>query len=144
MKRTLAAAGLLMTLAVAVDAEASGQGFLYVVNATGYPFRMALDGQPSSPEMAHLVGALRLVEPGSHVLSGQVVGEPAATTKLNLVEGNSVTVQEAGSGKVVGVFWCILVGRRPNAELAFIAPTQPECASLVRDWAASLNKIPAS
>jgi hypothetical protein len=145
MKRIVLAAlaGWLAFAATGSDA-ASAQRWLYVVNATGRPFHMALDGEAPSPEMAHLVGAMRPVALGNHVLSGQVVGEPGATTKLDLTEASSVTLQEEGNDADVGIFWCVVVGRRPGAELAFITVTQPECAKLLQDLAEGLKKKPAN
>ena len=131
MKWVGATAGLALALGVAGSAAASPHRLLYVVNATGHPFHMTLDSEPSSPEMAHLMGALRPAEPGAHVLKGEVVGEPASTTTLNLTEADLVFARDLG-------FWCVVVGRRPNAELAFLSATPPQCANLIRDMASGL------
>lgn len=126
MAWSAATAGLVVVLGLAESAAASPERFLYVVNATGRPFHMALDDEPWSPEMSHLIGALRHIEPGRHMLKGQVTGEPSATTTLDLAEAGLITTKSHA-------FWCVVVGRRQSAELVFQSASQPQCADLIRD-----------
>lgn len=121
----IATAGLL-ALSLTRSAVALPETSLYVVNGTGLPFHMALDDRPWSPDMSHLTGSFVRAEPGRHILRGRVAGEPEAAISLDLTEGNLVTTK-------THAFWCVVVGRRQDAELAFVSATQPQCAGLIQD-----------
>jgi hypothetical protein len=99
---------------------------LYVVNATGLPFQMAMDSGGQSPSMAHLVGAMHPIEAGAHVLTGNVQGEPSSSTTLDLKDEDLAEMSTGGMA-----FWCVVVGRRPSAELVFMRATPSQCGDLI-------------
>lgn len=111
-------------------AGAAPETFLYVVNATGLPFRMALDAEKQSPEMAHMVGAMHPMVAGAHRLTGNVLGEAPASTTLDLNEENLAVTSISNIG-----FWCVVVGRRSTTELVFLRATPPQCGDLVKSAA---------
>jgi hypothetical protein len=120
-----AAAILGLTCGSAVAAEAP-KTFLYTVNGTGRPFQMSVDAEKPSPPMGHLVGAMLAVKPGSHQVTGTVDGEAPTSTTLVLNEADL-----AIAGKTQIGLWCVVVGRRSNAELVFVTASPPECGAMV-------------
>ncbi|WP_304175383.1 hypothetical protein [Phenylobacterium aquaticum] len=126
MRTVVVAAAILWLATRSANAADAPQTLLYVVNATGLPFQMAMDAGTPSPSMAHLVGAMRPIKAGPHVLTGNVQGEPSASTTLDLKEED---LAEMSTGSMA--FWCVVVGRRPSAELVFIRATPPQCGDLI-------------
>lgn len=131
MKRLLATVATFVVLASGTSAVAAGpETILYVVNATGGPMTMTLDGGASSPPMAHMVGATHSLAPGRHVIGVTVEGSPAASETLELGEDGMAMLP---SGKMA--FWCVAVGRQPDATLKIIRTTPPQCGQLIGDMA---------
>jgi hypothetical protein len=124
------ALGIAAAMAVAVGgpaamaADAAGK-FIYVVNGTGHPFALGVDGD-HSPEVGQMVGALRPTSSGSHTLIGEVAGAPKATMLVDLKDAEAVSDNHGHT------FWCFVVGQRASGELVFVTANQPQCAELLR------------
>lgn len=108
--------------------------YLYVVNATGRPFHMRLDDEKPSPEMGDRVGVMRPTKPGSYRITGEAKGDPATSAPLDLRPGDLAVTSIGNLG-----FWCIVIGRRPNAELAFLRASPPQCGEIVLS---AMNGLP--
>ena len=99
--------------------------FIYVINATGHPFTLIVDGE-SSPQMPQLVGAIRPLKPGRHLLAGDIAGGAHGELAVDLN-----TADLAADGQTQRGFWCFMAAQRQTGELVFLPNNRELCGKLL-------------
>lgn len=122
MKRRLGALVGACMLACGTSALAADE-FMYIVNATGRPLAIGIDGP--GPEAAHLMAVTRRVSVGKHLLITAGASGSAATT----VELTTAAAIRDGQQRT---FWCFIVGQPAEGPPKVIEAKPEICAELIQ------------
>ncbi len=100
------------------------ESFVYVINATGHPLKLTIDGE-AMRELPNYAGVVRAIEAGRHAMGGEVADAPRTDLTVELAASELFADPNSNHR-----FWCYLVGQRKTGELAFLPADRDKCGAL--------------